>query len=83
MSPLEMQFMEPHEMWDEYAARKEAGYQSLVKGKTCLDCGRCRKPDPYTGHSGIGFCLEDGEFVFDDAFVSEIGCRSFVEGDAS
>ena len=65
---------EPHEWFAYYDARREEEYQALIRGKTCLDCGRCRKCKK---HPDTGFCMEDGDFVYDDEYVKDIGCECF------
>lgn len=74
MGYLDKQFSEPHEWWGAYEERREAEYMALVKGKTCLDCGRCRRCEK---HPDTGYCTEDGEFVYADDRPEETGCETF------
>lgn len=71
---LERQFAEPHEWWNLYDAWREEEYQNLIAGRTCLDCAKCRRCDE---HEDTGFCMEDGEFVYDTYDVATIGCECF------
>lgn len=71
---LERQFSEPHAWWDEYDARREEQYRELIKGKTCLDCGKCRICERTPT---IGYCVEDGEFRYDTDNVEQAGYECF------
>lgn len=73
-SVMERQFCEPHEWWEQYDEAREREWQSLIAGKSCLDCNRCRKCEK---HPDTGFCMEDGEFVYDTDLVAENGCEFF------
>jgi len=68
-------FSEPHEWWEEYDARREEAYRALVKGKTCLDCGKCRVCER---DAGIGYCTEDGEFRYADDIPEKEGMECFA-----
>ena len=73
-SGLLRQFHEPHEWWDQYEAERDEAYKSLIKGKTCLDCAKCRVCER---DASIGYCTEDGEFRYADDVPEKEGMECF------
>jgi hypothetical protein len=66
--------------YDLWRGRKDAEYESLIAGKACGDCGMCAKPGgEFENAEGIGWCLEDEDFVFIGESVDDKGCP-FFEG---
>lgn len=63
--------------WEQFCEWEDARYAEMTLGKTCLDCGNCRKCE-IEGHESIGYCMESGEFVDDSELVSEHGCQAFA-----